>query len=239
MIAENDNESLELGDADLALERPRATLAEIAADKLREFILLEKLRPGAPVPERDISAALGISRTPLRGALTMLEQEGLVRYSATRRPHVADPSLQEISQYLVVMGTLEALAGELACDAASDEQIYEIVAMEQSLADRSGKVEALEFFRGDMQMHTAIVKAAGNPALMATHQQYNARLWRARFVSSRRSSGREQTIAEHKAIVEGLSSRNASATAASLRTHLSSAVANYSIAISEQQQPEN
>ena len=53
---------------------PRKSLADEAADTLREFILLGKLPPGAPVPERDLSEALGISRTPLKEALRIIEE---------------------------------------------------------------------------------------------------------------------------------------------------------------------
>ena len=91
----------EISDLDtneLELARPRATLVEIAADKLRELILLEKLPAGAHISERDLAAALGISRTPLTKALTILEQDGLVEYSVTRRPQVANPPIEEIEQ---------------------------------------------------------------------------------------------------------------------------------------------
>ena len=220
-------------DADLALERPRTTLAEVAADKLREFILLEKLPPGATIAEREVAAALGISRTPLRAALAILEQEGLIDYSVTRRPRVADPSLEEITQNLVVMGTLEALAGELACRYAGDDEIARIVGLNRQMQEGSGILEPLEFFRTDMAMHETIVRASGNSALIETHRQYNARLWRARFVSSRRSAGRERTLAEHGAIATALSARDAKATAAALREHLTSAVNNISVALKE------
>ena len=59
--------------------KPRKTLAEEAADNLREFILLGKLAPGTAIPERDLAEALGVSRTPLREALRLLvERDELV-----------------------------------------------------------------------------------------------------------------------------------------------------------------
>ncbi|MFT7060580.1 MAG: DNA-binding GntR family transcriptional regulator, partial [Pseudorhodobacter sp.] len=197
------------------------------------FILLEKLPPGAAIAERDVAQALGISRTPLRGALAILEQDGLVEYSVTRRPRVADPSLEEISQNLMVMGTLEALAGELACADATDADIRQIVALQHAMEAGSTSLEPLAFFRTDMMMHEAIVRASGNMPLIDTHRQYNARLWRARFMSSQRSAGRDQTLAEHAAITEALLRRDAKATAAALRVHLASAVSNFSVASEE------
>ncbi len=88
------------------LLKPRRTLADEAADALRELILLEKLKPGIPVPERDLASVLGISRTPLREALKILEHEGLVEYSSTRRPFVANPSLLELADLSLVRWSL-------------------------------------------------------------------------------------------------------------------------------------
>jgi len=115
-------------DADSPLARPRKSLAEEAADALHNLILLEKLAPGAAIPERELAEALGISRTPLRDAMHLLAIEGLVEYSATRRPRVANPSIEELTQNLAVLGALEALAGQEACAHATDAEIARAVA---------------------------------------------------------------------------------------------------------------
>ncbi|MGA0251463.1 MAG: GntR family transcriptional regulator, partial [bacterium] len=97
----------ELKNSGQPLLRPRKSLAEEAAEALRELILLEKLKPGIPIPERDLASVLGISRTPLREALKILEHEGLIEYSSTRRPFVANPSLLELADLIKVIGALE------------------------------------------------------------------------------------------------------------------------------------
>ena len=86
--------------------KQRATLADEAAAALRQLILLEKLPAGAPIVERDVAEALAISRTPLRQALRTLEIEGLVEYSVSRRPRVANPSLETLGHNLNVLGAL-------------------------------------------------------------------------------------------------------------------------------------
>ncbi len=204
---------------------PRLTLAEEAADNLRQFILLEKLAPGTPIPERDVSAALGISRTPLREALRLLEIEGLIEYSATRRPKVADPSMEEIEQNIKVLATLEALGGGLACTHATDQEIVDIQALHLHMASREA-TDPLEFFRLDMLFHTKIIEAGRNEPLIETHRQYNARLWRARFISSRRTTKRETTINEHAIISAALESRDVALTERAMSNHLSSTVDN-------------
>ena len=208
---------------------PRRRLAEEAADQLRELILLERLKPGLPVPERDLAEALGISRTPLREALRILEREGLIEYSATRRPRVANPSLEEIADNLDILGALEALAGELACERATSSEISRIEDLCWKMEEGSDSVPALEFFGWDMEFHAHIVKASRNDPLIETHGQYNARLWRARFISSRMETRRVNTLRQHADIASALSSRDPEATRQALRFHLRTAVDNIAL----------
>lgn len=213
--------------------KPRKSLAAEAADNLREFIMLGKLAPGMPVRERDLADAFGISRTPLKEALRILEAEGLIDYGPTRRPIVADPSLDQINDWLRVQGALEALAGELACRQATDRQLQEIATINASIEharDTDGKVEA---FRRDMAFHEAIVAASGNIALAETHAMYNARLWRVRFLSSQRGEGREVTRQEHLDIIDALTARDVTAARRALRQHLRTAETNIAAAKAE------
>ena len=209
----------------------RTSLADETAEILRGMILLGKLPPGTPLPEREISAALGISRTPLREAVRLLEKEGLVEYSPSRRPSVANPSLHEITNYLRVQGALEALGGELACANATDDELTAIARLNEEMQDLSGKDDPLTSFKRDMAFHSAIVAAGHNEPLSETHATYNARLWRARFLSSQRESGRESTQNEHQTIIDTLMTRNPEQTAAALKRHLNTAVINIANAL--------
>jgi len=217
----------------IALKR-RTSLADGAADLLRGMILLNKLSPGMPLPERDICAALGISRTPLREAIRLLNVEGLIEYSAARRPKVANPSLQEIAAYLRVQGALEALGGELACANATDQELENIAGLNREMIAMSGKEEPLVSFKRDMNFHCQIIAAGRNSPLVDTHATYNARLWRARFVSSQRKMGRGSTLREHQEIVDALLERDPKKTAKALKHHLDTAVSNISEVLEEQ-----
>lgn len=215
------------------------SLAEDAAQTIRGMILLEKLPPGRALPERDLAEALGVSRTPMREAIRLLANEGLVQYTASRRPYVADPSLEEIFDYLRVQAALEALAGELACARITDAELRHIKNLNAAIGeadfdgagdDGDGKLEA---FKDDMAFHSAIVLASGNAALVETHARYNARLWRARFLSSQRKVSRESTRQEHQAIVEALLARDGPAASRALRKHLTTAETNIANSMAE------
>lgn len=205
---------------------PRKSLAEEAAETLREFILLGKLPPGQPVPERNLAEALSISRTPLKEALRILENEGLIVYGPTRRPRVADPSLGELAQNLAVLGALEALAGELACQNATEAEIANAAELENRMRTAPAGTDPLEFFRWDMAFHRTIVDAARNMPLAETHSAYNARLWRARFISSKTRTARDRTLGQHEDILSALLARDGEACARHLRRHLEVAIIN-------------
>jgi len=203
---------------DLSLPR-RTSLGEQAAETLRELILLEKLAPGMILSESQLTKLLGISRTPLREAIRILEMDGLIEYTTTRRPRVADPTLEELEEYLTVLGTLEALAGELACSHASDVELQRIVNLNHQLDREAGVEDALTYFQTDMNFHQAIVCAAHNKALLEIHKQCNARLWRARFIASRQPISLKIQAQNHKAIADALFARNSQFASGSKRTH--------------------
>ncbi len=222
----------ELLTEDLAAE-PRPSLAVVAAEKLRELILLGKLPPGTALNERDLSDILGISRTPVREAIRQLELDGLVEYTETRRPSVADPSMQTLRQWLMIQGALEGLAGEQACVLATDSQLAVIADLHQQMISMAGS-DALELFRVDMAFHCHIVAAADNPPLATTHAQYNARLWRARFISCQRRSSRTLQTQKHQDIVDALLARDGNSVSQALRVHLDNTLTNIEAARLEQ-----
>ena len=132
-------------------------------------------------------------------------------------------------------GTWTALGGEMACAVATDEQLRDISVLNEKMQNTSDTEAALNFFELDMQFHSSIVQFSANVPLIETHRQYNRRLFRARFVSSRMRLKRSQTLAQHQCITDALLARNAEATAKELRGHLYSAVENIKLAFEADQ----
>ena len=217
-----------VNDGPIIANEHRSLSAE-TAEKLRELILLEKLPPGMHIPERDLAEALGISRTPMREALRTLAIEGLVEFTATRRSRVANPSVDELRESMTVLATLEALGGELTCTIATDREIIAIADLNQKMIECTDKFSAINFFNTDMAFHNSIIAATHNQALIDTHRQYNAKLWRARFMSSKRKQGRAKTLQQHQDITSALNARNGANVARAMRGHIETAIENLSI----------
>ena len=180
-----------------------------------------------------MSDGLGISRTPLREAIRTLANEGLIDFTSSRRPCVANPTIREISEYLQVQGSLEALAGELACALATDEELVMIEQLHHTFVTNAEKDDPVTSFKRDMAFHSAIVAAAKNKPLAKTHGVYNARLWRSRYMSSQRRENRASTYQEHEDIISALIRRDEDATAIALKQHLKTAISNIKQALKE------
>ncbi|MEL6678085.1 MAG: GntR family transcriptional regulator [Pseudomonadota bacterium] len=202
------------------------TLPEQIAERLRRSILNGDLHPGATIPERETSTDLGVSRTPLREAIRILASEGLVTMRPARSPVVANPSLRELADLFTVQAALEALAGEQACLNGSEHQIAEVQSLHERMVEMSPTADPVDFFTTDMAFHRAIVLAAGNGPLTETHQHYNTRLWRARFLTSSVMKDRARVLAQHGEVAAALVRRDGPTVSATLRDHLAHGLRN-------------
>ena len=97
------------------------TSMELAVEKLREAILSGTLLPGDKLHQDRLAEMLGISRTPLRAALTSLTQAGLVTYESNRGFAVREFSLDEVAGAFAVRAELEAMACRLAAANMTEE----------------------------------------------------------------------------------------------------------------------
>ena len=157
----------------------RKLLGTETTEKLHDLILLEKLPARLNIPERDLSQALGISRTPMRKALRILKTEDLVEYTATFRSRVADPSAEKLSQSMTVLSVLEALGVKLACRGATPKQNRTIAWLNAIMQEKSETLTSINFFKIDIECHASIIFASQNRSLIETHRTYNAKLWQA------------------------------------------------------------
>lgn len=189
------------------------------ARRLRREILTGVLPPGSPIKERDHAERLGVSRTPLREAVRVLAQEGLVTLRPLRSPVVADPGLAEVLDEIAVLRRLELFGGELACAHATGDEIAHIARLAEAVARDHATGDRLDVFDLDMEMHRAIVAAGHNPALARTHGEYLARLWRIRFLSASTRTDAERVLHDHHGMIEALVARDPARMLAHIDSH--------------------
>src|SRR5437588_11239303 len=101
----------------------RHNLHDAIVSRVRDMIIEGTLAPGTRVHEGHLGQELGVSRTPLREALKYLASEGLLELSPGRGAVVRKFSPKDVQDSLLVLANLESLAGTLACEYASTEEI--------------------------------------------------------------------------------------------------------------------
>ncbi|MEN8838030.1 MAG: GntR family transcriptional regulator [Celeribacter marinus] len=195
-------------------------LPEKIAHSLRRDILRGRLNPGDAIKERDNAEELGVSRTPMREAIRILAQEGLVILRRARSPIVANPSFKTLADQVEVMLNLEKLSAEIACRAASDAEIDEICDLTQVMSDTFDESDPLDMFEMDMRFHAMIARMSHNETLADMHTALLQRLWRARYLTAMEKRNRQRVITQHTAIIEAMRARDPQRAAAAIHTHL-------------------
>ncbi|WP_158841614.1 GntR family transcriptional regulator [Saccharothrix deserti] len=140
----------------------RRGLADEVADRIRDAIFSEAYAPGAQLREMELSAALDVSRGPVREALLRLEREGLVRSAWHRGATVTTLSPQDIAELDSLRGALEQLAVQQVITHASDGDIAAI----EKAADRMERAEDEHAMVGcDIEFHDAVYAATRHQRL--------------------------------------------------------------------------
>lgn len=143
-------------------------LAGIAAEKLREMILADRLKTGEPLNEIALAEDLGMSRTPVREAITLLEGEGLVRVVPSKGAFVSEISIEDYKEINDLRVCLEPLAAVLATDALPEGEIDEEIRIWSrygEMVDRGEPLDSEEIARADGELHDLIAKHCNNGRL--------------------------------------------------------------------------
>jgi DNA-binding GntR family transcriptional regulator len=192
----------------------------VAATRLRTLIVSGALAPGQRISEREVGEQLdGLSRTPLREALKILETEGLVTLSPNRGAVVTALSVAEVGAAIEVLVGLEAMAAELACQRITAQEIAAIEELHTRMRAAYLAGELMGYFELNQAIHQRIVDAAQNPALSRIYAAECARIRRYRYAGNRRHDRWDRAIAEHDQILDTLRLRDGPLLREMLRAH--------------------
>ena len=169
--------------------------------------------------ERQLSQKLGVSRTPIREALTLLEQEGFVRAVPRRGIYVVRKSNKEICEMIVVWAALEGMAARLAATRATEEQLKALADLFQKFKDEPLSDQMNEYSEANIAFHQAIIKLGGCDLIVETTRNLFIHIQAMRTVSLRQDNRAEQSISEHRAIIGALKARDAELAEKLVREH--------------------
>lgn len=189
-------------------------------DRLRKLIVQGDLAPGSKVNEQALSERFGVSRTPLREALRALASEGLVILTPRRGASIAPFLIEDVEQAFPVLGALEALAGELACEQISDREIEKARALQADLEASHASGDLARYGRANAETHLLILTAAQNPTLAAMVKSLDGRARRARYLVNMSPERWAAAVEEHKDIFAALERRDGPLLGRLLKSHI-------------------
>jgi DNA-binding GntR family transcriptional regulator len=197
-----------------------ATLVEVVTNRLRDAILSGSLKPGEKVLEEQLCVEFGISRAPLREALRLLSQQGLVEHLPRRGSRVAEWSPSDILQLFALRHVLERHAVETALPMDEPESALEPVraALERMrrARDELGRDDAHRRF------HAAVVELADNRQLDIALEPILLKLQLPMAMNLRHEAQHHRAddgIRRHQAIVAALATNDPVTAMAALDDH--------------------
>lgn len=189
-------------------------------DVLRRRIRELTLAPGAPLRKEEIALELGVSRAPVSEAISRLAEEGLIDVFPQHGSFVALIRAADVRESLFVRTALEVEAmRRLApiADAAAMKILDGNIAA-QAKALKAGNLE--EFYDLDEALHAAIFAAAEKPRALRLLEAARAPLDRVRRLALPESGRPEQTLAEHRMLIEAIRTGDGEYAASAMRAHL-------------------
>lgn len=159
--------------------------------------------------ERALGEQLGVSRTPVREAISRLEQEGIVENIARRGAFVVRKSKSEILDIVDVWAALESMAARLATSRASDEEISQLRSKFATLDGDEARAHIDEYSNTNIEFHQTIIRLGHSELItqMANQIFFHMRAIRASTIGDRNRVA--QSIMDHSRIIEAIEERDA------------------------------
>ena len=169
--------------------------------------------------ERQLSQALGVSRTPIREAMTLLEQEGFLRTMPRRGVFIVRKTKKQIIEMIEMWAAIESMAARLATTNASDEEIASLRTMFGELANSTPAEHINEYSDANIAFHQAIIGLSGSHLMGSTIENLFLHVRAIRRMTISQSDRAARSIIDHMRIIEALEKRDTELAERLVRQH--------------------
>lgn len=195
-------------------------LRETVCEALRDAIRRGILEPGERLMEVQLAEELGISRTPVREAIRKLEQEGYVIMMPRRGTYVSSVSVHDVKEIFEIRSALESLSTGLAAIRIEPEELEKLRAL---LAEIEGHIERKDIDKivaTDVEFHGLLYQVSRNDRLVAIISNLKEQLARFRTLSMSYPGRLQETLEEHRAMVEAIAAGDVEAARDAAERHM-------------------
>lgn len=190
------------------------------AERLRELIYRRELLPGDWIEEPVLCSQLGISRTPLREALKVLQQEGLIELIPRRGCRVQRLEEGDLLALFPVMATLEGLCIQLATEKLQADELERLEVMHDRLEANAAFDDIDGYYEANREFHQAVQELSGNRWLNRITGELRNVLMLARHRQLTVPGRLQESLREHRRIMQALREHDAEAACRAMHAHL-------------------
>ncbi|MEG0963289.1 MAG: GntR family transcriptional regulator [Lachnospiraceae bacterium] len=183
-------------------------LRDVVFNTLREAILKGELKPGERLMELQLASKLGVSRTPIREAIRMLELEGLAMTIPRKGAEVAKMTEKDMEDVLQIRKVLDELAVGLACDNMTEEILEELKVSLKHFEDCTRDHNVKKIAQADVEFHDVIYRSSNSPKLVNMLSNLREQMYRYRVEYLKNEEIYPTLMEEHRKIFEGLVHQN-------------------------------
>ena len=169
--------------------------------------------------ERQLSKALGVSRTPIREAMTLLEQEGFLRTLPRRGVFIVRKTRKQIVEMIEMWAAIESMAARLATLNASDEEIAGLRRLFDEFRNSTPAEHIHEYSDANIAFHQAIIRLSGSHLMGKTIENLFIHVRAIRRMTISQRDRAERSIVDHMKIIEALEKRDTELAERLVRQH--------------------
>src|SRR6202048_4969802 len=199
-----------------------ASLRDRAYASLRQAIAetdIYRSREDIRLDEKELAEARGVSRTPVREAMTLLEQEGFLRTVPRRGVYIQRKTKREIVEMICMWAALESMAARLATLRASDEDIAGLRRIFDVFGEATPADHIEEYSEANIAFHQSVVALSKSSILVETISNIFMHVRAIRRMTIARSDRASRSISDHMRIIEALEARDTERAEQLVRQH--------------------
>jgi DNA-binding GntR family transcriptional regulator len=196
------------------------TLHQEVANQIRGMIRNGILVKGQKIDEKYLCESMGVSRTPVRESLRILNSEGLIDLIPNKGAYISQPPIKEISDMFEVMSVLEGTCARLATKKMTEKNLRKIEALHQKLEKHYRNRDHKAYLDNNNTYHVFIQELSGNKVLNDVINGLRQKILLYRHRQLYQPERFKQSIQEHRDLLEAFRKRDAALAERLMKRHL-------------------
>ena len=186
---------------------------------IKQMIISGALKPGDRIVETKLAKELGISQTPVREAIRMLQGEGIITIVPNKGPMVCNLDLKDVFEIYSIRSIIEGFAIRLACQRAADQEIADLESFYNKMKIKLND-QSVEYLLDDsFQIHNKIIDLSGHSHLIATYQSLPFKISLINRVLGTKKT-KEDEIHQHGELIDAMKRRDPDHAEMTMRRHI-------------------